>query len=68
MTFEELLQKVRESKNLHHVKTHYGLTFLSESYADDRTFSSGLYSTRGAALSKAPVRLLRLSALVEAIR
>lgn len=36
MTFEELLQKVRESKNLHHVKTHYGLTFLSESYADDQ--------------------------------
>lgn len=34
MTFEELLQKVRGSKNLHHVKTHCGLTFLSESYAD----------------------------------
>lgn len=30
------LEKVKESKNLHHVKTHFGMTFLAESYADDK--------------------------------
>ena len=37
MTFEELLQKVREAKNLHHVIAHAGMTYLTESWADDTT-------------------------------
>lgn len=35
MTFEELLQKVREARNLHHVIAHAGMTYLTESWVSD---------------------------------
>lgn len=37
MTFEELLQKVQESKNLHHCITELGFTYIRESFADDQS-------------------------------